>query len=89
MTVTVCAPLVAVVGVPQSSLGSVPGQLPAPSVPYAKPAGRPATGQQRSISAMSSLERKNTLVVLASNVSAATRPAVVCGRFTPFRPRVP
>ena len=43
VTVTVCAPLVAVAGVPQNSLGSVPGQVPAPSASNARPAGRPET----------------------------------------------
>ena len=43
VTVTVCAPLVTVVGVPQNSLGSVPGQVPAPSASNTRPAGRPET----------------------------------------------
>ena len=40
--VTVCAPPVGVVGVPQTSRGSAPGQLPVPSASNTSPAGRPA-----------------------------------------------
>ena len=45
VTETVCVPLVRAVGVPQTSFGFVPEQLPVPSASNAGPADRPAAAQ--------------------------------------------
>ena len=45
VTATVCAPFVKVVGLPQTSRDSVPGQLPAPSASNTSLAGRPEAVQ--------------------------------------------